>query len=115
MQKVRAAQDRNRSYRAVYHIDKKKLVQLADATMEDVTFTDDSGYVIGSDDRAYRPMVEYDTRYADYYVVDTATGERKPLLKKTRGAFGLGGGGFGAAGSAGGGAGGGGSAASPDG
>src|SRR5262245_4085565 len=34
MQKVRAEQDRNRSYRAVYHLKERQFVQLDDATME---------------------------------------------------------------------------------
>ena len=41
MQKVRIEQERNRSYRAVFHIKDKKLVQLADETMADVNPTMD--------------------------------------------------------------------------
>ena len=39
--------------------------------------TDDGLYAIGNDDRAYRRMEEYDGNYADSYVVNTSTGERK--------------------------------------
>src|SRR4029079_11087164 len=41
MQRVRANQERNRTYRGVYHIAEKKYVQLADASMRTVTLSDD--------------------------------------------------------------------------
>jgi dipeptidyl aminopeptidase/acylaminoacyl peptidase len=82
MQKVRAEQDRNRSHRAVYHIKEQKFVQLADATMESVTPSADGQWAIGSDDREYRVLVGRDTSYSDVYLVNTADGSRKLLLKK---------------------------------
>ena len=93
MQKVRATQDRARSYRAVYHLADKKLVQLADPTMAELTPTDNGRYAIGADDRAYRSMVDYDGRYTDYYIVDAMSGERKPVMKKVRAGYTGGGGG----------------------
>lgn len=82
MQKVRANQDRNRSYRAVYHINEKKLVQLADQTLENVNPSSDGAWAIGSDDRAYRRLVGVDTNYSDVYLVNANDGSRKPLFKK---------------------------------
>jgi len=82
MQKVRANQDRNRSYRAVYHIKEKKLVQLADQTLENINPSSDGAWAIGSDDRAYRRLVGVDTNYADVYLVNANDGSRKPLFKK---------------------------------
>lgn len=82
MQKVRAERERNRSYRAVFHIKERKLVQLADETMADLNPTDDGRLALGSDDRAYRALVGYDSNYSDYYLVNTADGARKPLRKK---------------------------------
>ena len=52
IQRVRAEQERNKSYRAVYHIQDKKFVQLADETMENVSPSNDGRYAIGSDNRA---------------------------------------------------------------
>src|SRR5262249_56344504 len=66
MQKVRAEQDRNRSYRAVFHIAEKKYVQLADATMESVNPSSNGRWAIGSDDREYRVLVGRDTNYSDF-------------------------------------------------
>ncbi len=85
MQKVRAEQERNRSYRAVVHLKEKKFVQLADETMPEINATQDGRWGLGADDRAYRRLVGVDTNYADYYLVDTSTGNRKPLREKHQG------------------------------
>ena len=62
---------RNRTYRAIYHVAEKKMVQLGDATMREVTPSEDGLWAIGADDRAYRPVMDYDAEYSDYYLVDT--------------------------------------------
>jgi dipeptidyl aminopeptidase/acylaminoacyl peptidase len=85
MQKVRAEQERNRTYRAVWHVKEKKAVQLADPTMAEATPTQDGRWALGADDRPYRTLVGYDTNYADYYAVNTADGSRKQLLTKHAG------------------------------
>lgn len=85
IQRVRAEQERNRSYRAVYDLKTKTFVQLADETMENITPSNDGSYAIGSDNRKYRAMGDYDPGFTDYYLVDTADGSRKPLLSKQRG------------------------------
>jgi dipeptidyl aminopeptidase/acylaminoacyl peptidase len=85
MQKVRAEQERNRSYRAVFHLKEKKLVQLADETMDGVNPTSDGRWALGSDDRAYRRLVGYDSNYSDYFLVNTLDGSRKPLRQKQQG------------------------------
>ena len=89
MQKVRATRERSRSFTAVFHLADKKFVQLADPSLQSATLSDDGRYAIGTDDRAYRSMVDYDASYADYYLVDTASGSRKRLLEKHRGGFGM--------------------------
>ena len=84
MQKIRATQDRNFTYRGVWHIADSRYVQLADEAMRTIA-PDDSGLrAFGSDDRAYRRMVDYDGGYADIYVVDTKTGQRRKALEKMR-------------------------------
>jgi dipeptidyl aminopeptidase/acylaminoacyl peptidase len=87
IQKVRAEQDRNRSYRAVYDLQAKKFVQLADETMENVAPSNDGRYAIGSDNRKYRVTADYDPGFTDYYLVNTADGSRKPLATKQRGGY----------------------------
>ncbi len=85
MQKVQATMERNRTYRAVYHVADKKLVPLADAAMAELSTSGEGRYSMGGDDREYRPLWEYDERYADSYVIDNLTGERKLVAKKHRG------------------------------
>ena len=87
MQKSRAAAERNRTYRAVYHLASKKTVPLADMTMSELAASEDGRYAFGSDDRAYRRAAEYDRRYADLYLVNTTTGARTPLATKQAGAL----------------------------
>ena len=89
IQKVRAEQDRNRSYRAVYDLQSKKFVQLADETMENVLPSNDGRYAIGSDNRKYRVTSDYDPGFTDYYLVNTADGSRKQLATKQRGGYSL--------------------------
>ena len=84
IQKVRAEQDRNRSYRAVYDLQAKKFVQLADDSMETISPSNDGSYAIGTDNRKYRAMSDYDPGFTDTYLVNTADGSRKPLLTKQR-------------------------------
>jgi dipeptidyl aminopeptidase/acylaminoacyl peptidase len=85
IQKVRAEQDRNRSYRAVYDFETKKFVQLADESMENISPSNNGTYAIGSDNRKYRTMNDYDPGFTDYYLIKTEDGSRKPLLTKLRG------------------------------
>ena len=93
MQKVRAGQDRSRSYRAVYTLADKTFRQISDPTMAGFTPSDEGRYAIGTDDRAYRKMVDYDANYSDVYLVDVSTGARKLALKEFRGGGGGRGGG----------------------
>ncbi|MBX7173477.1 MAG: prolyl oligopeptidase family serine peptidase [Pyrinomonadaceae bacterium] len=81
IQKVRAIADRDRSYRAVWHIKEQKFVQLADKTMENVIPSSNGLYALGTDDRSYRIQATYDPGFSDYYLVNTLDGTRT-LLKK---------------------------------
>jgi dipeptidyl aminopeptidase/acylaminoacyl peptidase len=82
MQKVRAEVERSRSYRAVYDLADKRFLQLADPSMNEVIPSDDGVYAIGTDDRAYRRIQEYEAAYEDSYLVDTSTDERKLVAPK---------------------------------
>jgi dipeptidyl aminopeptidase/acylaminoacyl peptidase len=84
MQKVRAEQERNRSYRAVYLVKDRKFVQLGDEKMETVSPSNNGQYAIGADNRPYRVMSDYDPGLADYYLVNADDGSRKPVSQKQR-------------------------------
>src|SRR5215510_5615382 len=76
MQKFRAEQDKNRSYRAVFHITDGKYVQLGDQTLQAVNPSNDGRWALGLDDRPYRALVGYDddANSADVFIVNTADG-----------------------------------------
>jgi dienelactone hydrolase len=82
MQKVRAGQEKGRTYSAVMHVREHKVVQLGGKGMATVTPSREGSFALGSDDTPYRPLVAYDGNYNDYYLVSTADGSRKPLLQK---------------------------------
>ncbi len=84
IQKVRAELERNRSYRAVYLVKDKKFVQLADEAMESVSPSNDGRFGIGTDNRAYRIMNDYDPGLSDYYLVNTTDGTRKLVGQRQR-------------------------------
>jgi dipeptidyl aminopeptidase/acylaminoacyl peptidase len=85
IQKVRAARDRDRTFTAAYVVADRKVVQLADESMETVTPSESARWVLGSDDREYRVAADYDERFADAYAVDSVTGQRTLIAKKHRG------------------------------
>ncbi|HYV23834.1 MAG TPA: prolyl oligopeptidase family serine peptidase [Pyrinomonadaceae bacterium] len=84
IQKVRAEQERQRSYRAAYDVKGKKFVQLADEKLETLTPSSDGRLAIGSDNRAYRVTNDYDPGMTDFYVVNAEDGSRKPVAQKQR-------------------------------
>ena len=84
IQKIRAEQERTKSYRGVYLVKDKKFVQLADEQMESVSPSNDGRFAIGSDNRAYRIMSDYDPGLTDYYLVNTTDGSRKLVGQKQR-------------------------------
>ena len=85
IQKVRAAADLNRSYRAVYLIPSKKMIQLADESLAEVVPNESGRYALGTDEREYRPIQDYGERILDTYVVNVDTGQRTLVLKKHEG------------------------------
>jgi dipeptidyl aminopeptidase/acylaminoacyl peptidase len=82
IQKVRAEQERNKSYRAVWHVKEQKFVQLADETLETISPSNDGRYAIGSDNRKYRVISDYDPGLTDLYLVNTSDGSRKLITQK---------------------------------
>src|SRR6266849_2329452 len=84
IQRIRAEQERNKSYRATYLVREGKFVQLADESLETISPSNDGRYAIGSDNRAYRITNDYDPGLTDYYLVNTADGTRKLVGQKQR-------------------------------
>ena len=74
-----AGRDRNRTYAAAVHLDDGRFVHLADDRMRTVDVTPNGRWAIGRDDRDY--VSDWEPRLADYYRVDTRTGERVTVLE----------------------------------
>lgn len=81
MQRVRAEQERNRSYRAVYHIASHKLVQLATPDLPTVNPGDDLARAIGMSDVPYRQELSWDQTYNDVFLLDLNTGKPTKVLE----------------------------------
>ena len=71
--------DRDRTYTAVLHMEDAKLVPLADERMRDVQVTRDGRWAIGRDATEF--VSDWRPEYADWYRIDTRTGERALFLE----------------------------------
>lgn len=87
VQRARAQREKDASFRSVYHLKTKQFVQLADETMKHITITRNGKWGVGRDERAY--IHDWKALKADYYRVDTLTGERRPMLAALRRSLGL--------------------------
>jgi dipeptidyl aminopeptidase/acylaminoacyl peptidase len=81
MQRVRADQERQRSYRAVVHLPDKKLVQLATPEVPTVNPADDGARAIATSDLPYRMELSWDQNYNDVFLVDLKTGRPQKILE----------------------------------
>jgi len=79
VQRARAERDRSFTYLSVFDLDAGRLIRLADETMRTVDLTDDGRWGVGRDERAY--VSDWKEPRADYYRVDTRTGERTPIVE----------------------------------
>jgi len=64
------------------HLADKKLVQLADVTMQDLTPSENGLYALGADDRHIARSLNTTHVTPDTYIVDTHTGLRTLAAKK---------------------------------
>jgi len=87
VQRARAEREKKVTYRSVYNLEAKQFVQLADKAMKDITITRDGKWGVGKDERAY--IHDWKAPKADYYRVDTTTGERHPMLTALRRSLGV--------------------------
>ena len=78
-QQQQASTDRDRTYVAALHLDAGRLVHLADERMRTVEVARSGRWGIGRDNREY--VSDWQPRVADYYRVDTRTGERTSVLE----------------------------------
>ncbi len=79
VQTVQANRDRGFTFTSVFVLAKGDFVQLADSTMRTIDVTRNGLWGIGRDDRAY--ISDWKESRADYYRVNTATGERTLVVE----------------------------------
>ena len=80
LQMMRAEADRNFTWRGAFDVAAGRFIPLTDRTMKEMELTLDGRWGIGRDDRAY--ISDYKRPTADFYRVNTATGERTLMLRE---------------------------------
>ncbi len=81
IQMVRAVQDRRATYPSAFLLEGRRFVRLGDEAMPNVTPTEDGKWCIGQMDKPYRMEISWGGNRADYYLMNTTTGERKLIAK----------------------------------
>ncbi|MFP4529488.1 MAG: hypothetical protein ACLFQX_13155, partial [Candidatus Kapaibacterium sp.] len=75
-------QSKDRTFRAVYHLDPKKFVKLADTELSNVPAVENPDYALGYDDTPYLKRITWEGWFNDLYLVDLISGERKLIAKE---------------------------------
>ncbi len=86
-QLLQAEQERRRNYIAVYDLRTKKILQLADKDFPSVSIDrrSKSDIAVGVTNMPYRKMLSWDIPgFQDSYLVNLKTGERSPVLEKSK-------------------------------
>ncbi len=87
-QLVERQRERERTYLAVAHLDRVRVVQLGSRAVPDVEVGSegDADIAVGWSNMPYRQLISWDApSYYDIYVVDVRTGERRKLLEALHG------------------------------
>ena len=88
-QKIEKKDDQQKSYTAVYHVDSKKIVQLGNEDMPDISFGDEgnANWVLASNPNPYMKAISWEgfPVLNDFYLVNTTTGDQVVIAKKIRG------------------------------
>ena len=80
LQMNRANQDRNFTFRQAFDVQAKRFIKLTDDTMKDLDVAPDGKWAVGRDTRAYLAD-QKKLPAADFYRVNTSTGERTLIAK----------------------------------
>jgi dipeptidyl aminopeptidase/acylaminoacyl peptidase len=85
VQKLRVNQARNVSYQTVFHLASKKLIQLANDTITNVSLSDDATRAVANSSFPYRIESMWGAAGNDIYVIDPMTGAKKRIREKIDG------------------------------
>lgn len=84
-QQVQEQMDKNFSYTSIYRVADRKFLRLADEALRQVAIPEPHAWGIGTDVSKYELQGSLNgQRFSDIYSVNLTTGERKPLLEKSR-------------------------------
>ena len=83
-QKMLWEREKDRTYRAVLHVDGGKIVPLADLELPDVAVPENATLALGTSDRPYQKQTTWGEGARDVFVVDLQTGARTPVAKQLR-------------------------------
>ena len=87
VQMRQATRDQAFTYLSAVGRNDRKLVRIADSTMKNANVTRDGRWAVGTDNREY--ISDWKEARADYYRVNTATGERTLIVKEHKTTMGL--------------------------
>lgn len=87
MQKVRATQERERTYQAMVDLASGRVMQIAteDIPQVEVGRDGDGSIALGTSDLPYRQLVSWDGFYSDLYAIDLEDGSRSLVAEMVRG------------------------------
>ncbi len=79
-QKILWDREKDRTYRAVLHLDTGKVVPLATIDVPDVPVPENARVALATSDVPYRRQTTWDESYRDVYIVSLDTGARTPVV-----------------------------------
>jgi hypothetical protein len=83
-QKKRWDDEKDRTYRAVVHVESGKVVPLADLDLPDIAPSENAVAVLGSSDAPYLKEITWDGWYRDVFHVDLRDGSRQEVVRQLR-------------------------------
>ena len=81
VQRVRATQDRRFTYRSVLHLAEMRFLRLTDQDMPTLTLSKDGRWAVGRRDKPYRHEISWGGSRADYFRIDTKSGEKQLIVE----------------------------------
>lgn len=73
---------KDRTFRAVWHLDARRLVPLADEDMPDVETAENPRFALGFSNVPYLKDITWDGNYQDVYVLDLSDGRRTKIVER---------------------------------
>jgi dipeptidyl aminopeptidase/acylaminoacyl peptidase len=84
-QKLTFTQDKEANFLSVWNLDNNQFIQIAKDPTPDALLTGNQKYAVTSTNKKYKPAFKED--YADFYLVNTKTGEEKLLYERSLAGF----------------------------